>query len=248
MKRILLAGLALTMIAAAGPSSAADLPAPRSPATSSGMNWTGCYVGLAVGEGKSIDSGLLVSRVFNGGVEGAVPGGQPVTFSIGAVAGGQLGCNYQVDALFLVGIEGEGFWSGLGRDNVLSDTTSSPRNKAFYDVAVRTGFVMLNKMLIYGKVGAFWSQQSYDMTSASTGAFLTATGSWTAPGVIGGLGLDYAITNHWIARGEFDLMIAMATTSLATNFVSGPLVLTGPTSQTMFTGKIISKLGLSYKF
>jgi len=43
-------------------------------------------------------------------------------------------------------------------------------------------------------------------------------------------------------------MIAMATTSLATNFVSGPLVLTGPTSQTMFTGKIISKLGLSYKF
>ena len=255
MKRILLAGLALTMIAAAGPSSAADLSLPlrRPPAIPSGMNWTGCYVGIAAGEGEAFDSGLTGTRVFNGQLPqglvlpGFVPGGTPVVFSVGAFAGGQLGCNYQMNAI-VVGIEGEGFWSGLAHDNVLGGTTSSPRNKAFYDAAVRFGFVIFDRALLYGKLGAVWSQQSYDLTAQAPGAVLIATGSWTAPGVIGGIGVDYAITNNWIARAEVDLMFAMATTTLDTTFTLGPLVFTGPSSQTMMTGKVISKLGLSYKF
>jgi hypothetical protein len=36
----------------------------------------------------------------------------PIFHDAGAIAGGQAGCNYQMQQL-VVGIEGEGWWSGL---------------------------------------------------------------------------------------------------------------------------------------
>jgi outer membrane immunogenic protein len=251
MKRMLLAGLAFTTMVAAGPVSAADLPVRRSPAMPTLMNWTGCYVGIAGGEGKAFDTGLAGGRVLNGllplGVP--VPGGPPLLISYGGFAGGQVGCNYQFTAV-IVGIEGEGFWADFGRETVLGGSTSSPKNRSFYDVAVRFGFVILDRTLLYGRMGAIWSQQSYDLTAQLPGAVLTATGSWTSPGVTAGVGVEYALTNYWIARLEMDLIYTMSTTTLATTLVAAPPfgVFTGPSSQTMMGGKILTKLGLSYKF
>src|SRR5262249_21300093 len=55
--------------------------------------WTACYAGLHAGGGVMFDDWTF----RNGG---------------GGLAGGQLGCNYQAGRIVL-GIEGEGWWSGL---------------------------------------------------------------------------------------------------------------------------------------
>jgi outer membrane immunogenic protein len=251
VKRLLFASLALTTIVAAGPLSAADLALRKGPEVPPVMNWSGCYVGIAGGEGKSIDTGLVGTRVLNGAIPVGVPvpGGPPLLFSIGGYFGGQVGCNYQINTI-VVGIEGEGFWSSIARTTVLGGSTSLPGNRSFYDVAGRFGFIILGSTLLYAKIGAFWSEQSYNLTAiqAVPPAVLTATGSWTAPGGIAGFGVEYAMTNNWIARLEGDVMLGMATTTLATTLVAGPVTFAGPSTQTMMTAKILTKLGLSYKF
>jgi outer membrane immunogenic protein len=252
VKRLLFASLALTTIAAAGPVSAADMALRKAPMMAPpSVSWTGCHVGIAGGAGLAADTGLVGTRALNGGIPAGVPvpGGPPLLFSIGGFAGGQLGCDYQVNFI-AIGIEAEGFWSDIGRTTVLGGSTSTVRNPAFYDVAARFGFVILEQIFLYGKLGAIWTQQSYSLTAAQVGppGVLTATGSFTAPGGLFGIGVEYAMTNHWIARGEADLVFAMATTNLATTLAVPAGTFTGPSAQSMVRAGALTKIGLSYKF
>jgi outer membrane immunogenic protein len=68
-------------------------PIYKAPPPAPVYNWTGCYIGVSTGGGTLNDHWI-----------GEIGGG--------GLAGGQLGCNYQRGAA-VVGIEGEGFWSGL---------------------------------------------------------------------------------------------------------------------------------------
>jgi hypothetical protein len=90
---------------------------------------------------------IRASKMGKGGVD---------RHGIGGLAGGQIGCNYQTGMLVL-GIEGEGFWSGMKvtRDAFAGTTlvtTGSIRNKCDYDVAGRIG-VAFDRALVYGKAG-----------------------------------------------------------------------------------------------
>ena len=95
MKKLLLGSMLAAMIAA--PAMAADLPAKAPPYVAPAWSWTGCYVGVHAGGG--IHHSDYTDDAGQGG-------------NIGAVAGGQAGCNYQIRQL-VVGIEGEAYWANL---------------------------------------------------------------------------------------------------------------------------------------
>jgi len=143
--RNLLLGAAMSL-AVVGGVAAADLPVyGKGPAWS----WTGCYVGAQAGGGAMSD---------------------PWTSSrgVGALGGGQVGCNYQTGHL-VFGIEGDGWASGIiakHHEQVpTNDFSSQTSNRWDFDVALRAGIAM-DRALIYGKAGAVWSR--HDMSSVNT--------------------------------------------------------------------------------
>lgn len=230
MKKTLLAGVMLAAFAAAGSASAADLAvkapyAPLAPA----FSWTGFYIGAQAGGGAQFDT-------FTG------------KDGVGALAGGVLGYNYQITNAFVVGIEGEGFWSNIRSRSDFASLTpggfssnSTETNQSFYDVAVRFGYLRFERTMVYGKVGAVWSNQKYNYNDSNGSSI---NGSWTTPGVLIGAGFEHAITNNWLLRWETDLLVFNSTD--ATFNVGG----TGfaPTTQTVNSINVVSKLGVSYKF
>src|ERR1700719_3477580 len=99
MTKALLAAVAIALPSIAGPAIAADMPldAPwRAPAAA--FSWTGCYFGAHVGGGwarKDItDPVLLVQDTILGA--GTTTGVTTASISpVGALVGGDLGCDYQ---------------------------------------------------------------------------------------------------------------------------------------------------------
>src|SRR4051794_1578033 len=131
MKTII--AVAAAILSSASVAAAADLAMKPTPyaAPAPVSTWTGCYIGAHGGAGVLHDQGfqeigLLGDRHGTGGL-----------------AGGQIGCNYQ-SGMLVVGIEGEGFWSGMrvNVDQFSGSTlvlTQSIKNKWDYDVAFRMG-------------------------------------------------------------------------------------------------------------
>jgi outer membrane immunogenic protein len=236
MKRMLFSSLVVSAVIATGYASAADLAYRAPVAVAPAFSWTGFYIGAQGGAGEQFASILGGSGLGIGGGQGA-----------GAFAGGQIGYNYQINGL-VIGIEGEGLWSNIKSRQDVSvgglagiALTSTQTNKAFYDVAVRLGYTLNDRTLIYSKLGAVWSNQNF---SLNVNAPLSVSASWTAPGVLIGGGFEYAITNNWTARFETDFLLYAATDA---NFnVTGPTTTT--ITATTNNVNIIAKIGASYKF
>jgi outer membrane immunogenic protein len=213
---------------AANASMAAYAFAPVAPAT---YNWTGCYAGAHAGGGVLFDAGWQqegLARDRHGS---------------GALAGGQLGCNYQTGML-VVGVEGEGFWSGIGNtaDQFSGNSlfsTAHVKNKADFDIAARFG-VASGRALVYGKAGWVWSKFSWDYMEQS--GYAENAGA-TLDGLLIGLGLEYGITTNWTAKFEYDYLGFNAKNVLVTT--SDPSF---TYTQNMSAYKHIFKLGLNYLF
>jgi outer membrane immunogenic protein len=241
MKRKLLLGAVLAALTA-GSATAADMAVKARPVVAPApvFTWTGCYIGAHAGAGVLLDQG------FQDG--GGVPADR---HGIGGLAGGQVGCNYQTGMLVL-GIEGEGFWSGMKvtRDDFSGTrlvNTTSIRNKWDYDVAARIG-VAFDRALVYGKAG--WVAAGFDWTSNQV-LFCgidcpVTTGSATLDGLLIGVGLEYAFTNNWTAKFEYDYLGFGARN---VNFVTVfPLGGTSIQTQSVSADKHIFKIGVNYLF
>jgi outer membrane immunogenic protein len=236
---IISAALAVSAILSVGTASAADIPMKAAPRVAPAFSWTGCYLGVHGGGGVLLDKG------FNNLAAADKHG-------IGALAGGQIGCNYQTGMLVL-GIEGEGFWSGM---EVKSESfftndprpfeTSSIRNKYDYDVAGRFGLAF-DRALVYGKAG--WVASRFDWYSRTLnfcGNCQTTTGSATLDGLLIGIGLEYAFLNNWTAKFEYDYL------GFGAKNVNFTTVFTNGTSfnqlQNVSADKHIFKVGVNYLF
>jgi opacity protein-like surface antigen len=107
MERFLLAGVVALGLAI--PAAAADLPASR-PAPAPYVvppffNWTGCYVGVEGGGNWGRSEQVARSGPFGGS---SITG----TFDLsGGIAGGTVGCNYQLGSTFVIGIENDISWT-----------------------------------------------------------------------------------------------------------------------------------------
>ena len=121
------------------------------------FSWTGCYVGAHVG-GTNVNTSIATN--FEGTGRTADDNGT------GAIAGGQLGCNYQ-QGNWVFGVEGEGAWSNSKATNSLTfspgaSETLITKNTSDFSIAGRAG-IAFDRTLIYGKGG--WAWGSFDFNS-----------------------------------------------------------------------------------
>jgi outer membrane immunogenic protein len=235
VNKILCLAVSSLVVAFATHAGAADvsLPTFKAPAPTV-YSWTGCYVGAHGGAGGLYENWS----------------GEP---GIGGLAGGQLGCNYQMGMLVL-GIEGEGFWSGM-KDTGSYTYFDSPtdygsgattvKNTWDADIAARFGLA-IDRALIYGKAGVAWgafnfaSNNQYCCTST-----YTYNAASTLTGLIIGIGLEYGITANWTAKFEYDYLDFPAKNIYAPEIYNG---VTEPGTASYGGFAQIFKLGVNYKF
>jgi len=246
MKRLLLASSALAF---AGSAMAADLqPAPRmavkAPMVAAvPFSWTGCYIGAEAGYGwgnKDFRDPLAANFADVGQVvRDRVSGG---------LAGGQVGCNYQVASNWVLGIEGDIAWAnitGSTADPFFNGKNMSAKTDALAAVTGRVGYTW-DRVMLYGKGGGAWARDRYDIVAnffpglvppADYRASETRFG-WTA-----GVGVEWAFSGNWSAKLEYDHY----------DFGSRRNNLTDPVSGFVIPADIrqridVVKVGLNYNF
>jgi len=140
----------------------------------------------------------------------------------GAIAGGQVGCNYQAQQ-FVVGVEGEGWWSGLKNkrtDNSTTTTTggdivsgaaastlltatdtqtnfSETKNRWDAALSLRAGYAV-DRLLFYGKAGVVWggfnfSGSSSDLQTINGDFFQSSASSFSGSHTLTGMLLGFGV-------------------------------------------------------
>lgn len=203
MKKLLLASSALMF---AGTAFAADLP-PRLPvkaplAAPVPFTWTGCYIGAQAGYGRGNKD---FANASDPSLEQDIgPPGAVVRDRIdGGLVGGQLGCNYQFGSNWVIGLEGDYDWSDL-KGNVTDPFFGGKNLYAKTDwLASATGRVgySWDRVLFYAKGGAAWTRDQYEamVVTAPTFSANESRSGWTA-----GFGVEWAFTDNWSAKLEYD--------------------------------------------
>jgi len=230
MMRILLGGVgisALLIAAPLGTANAADMPLKAPPIVAPAFSWTGCYIGAHAGYGWGRNTNEFGNAVASGVTENE---GFPAEFgpfnhnTSGGVAGGQLGCNYQTASNWVIGVEGELFWSGIRGSFTAPEDGADPgqfsrfesSNRWDGDLALRAGFVS-GMNLFYGKagvaVGSFKYTEWHDDFPTVHSCFLinpaspltcSATVTNTRAGLLLGAGWEHAFTTQWSFKVEYD--------------------------------------------
>lgn len=191
---------------------AADLPAKpytKAPPPPPPFSWTGFYVGANIG-GAWARNGwrdpLFLTDYHNN--SGAF------------IGGGQMGGNYQIGN-FVIGGEWDFDWAGNNNNNNNNTTgvlvpgvgaiAVTGHNHWVTTVAARFGYAVDN-WLMYGKAGGGWvGNNNWTITNVTTGVSLTCgnfinncgnnTGGWLV-----GAGYEYAFTNNWTVRLEYNYL------------------------------------------
>jgi len=199
------------------------------------LPWTGVYVGANGGYGWANSS---VSYTANDtaaqqGTCGGVGHGTCIPLAgfteRGALAGGQLGFNWQINSHWLTGVEADYQWADIAGAGTSAfhlgnvGTTSMFANetiKSFGTVRARMGVIIANPLLLYGtgglafgRVGETFSSTSAGSGSVSSGGFsyvctaggpacFAGTSSKTMLGWTAGAGAEYAITSHLTLKTE----------------------------------------------
>jgi outer membrane immunogenic protein len=197
-----------TLLLASFGANAADLkmpvkapPAPMPPP----FSWTGFYIGGNIGGAWAhhnwSDSFFGVN--FDGGNNNGV-----------FIGGGQVGGNYQINN-FVIGVEGTFDWAANNNNNTtgviipgfggnLFQVTANDR--WISTLAARLG-IAYDRALFYVKGGGGWiGADSVTITNLTTGASITGSTNNTLSGFLVGGGLEYAFTNNWTLKVEYDYL------------------------------------------
>jgi outer membrane immunogenic protein len=246
MRKLFLASVAFVALNAASSVLAADMRTPvykAQPAYTPVpvFSWTGCYIGVHAGGGWQVSS-----YTTEGGADSGV----------GALGGAQVGCNGQWRQ-FVIGLEGE-FWGSTLHDrsyfqneNFTDDRYS--RNRWDGAISVRSG-VAFDRAFVYGKLGVVWGKFDYTTDGSSIfQVFNTSTqrGDAIFTGVLIGAGFEYALTDNWTTKFEYnyiDYGNKVVTLTDVVCFVSEPCFTRTPSNRTIKEVKQIAKLGINYKF
>ena len=212
MKKLIMA----VVLAALGIGSAlaADLP-PKSPPPPyrppppvvTMFNWTGFYVGIHGGADwfENRWGAPLTANNIAGGCPGCpVPVG--VNSGTSWLVGGQIGANYQISSMVVVGIEGEGSWTGLKSQNVslfIPPSLDKTKTDAIGTVAARLG-VAWDRSLWYLKGGGAWAHSKYTTTLVAAPATDAQSASDTRWGWVAGAGVEWAFFDNWSVKVEYE--------------------------------------------
>jgi outer membrane immunogenic protein len=206
-KFVILTAMALSL---GTPVFAADIAvkAPPPPPPPPVFSWTGFYVGGNVGGAWSnnrwTDSLFLTN--FGNNNNGVF------------IGGGQIGGNYQIGQ-FVIGGEWDFDWAANNHNNNgiiipgVGNIVVTNNNRWITTVAARFGWA-IDHWLLYGKAGGGWvGNNNLTISNLTTGVSFTCgtftsftncgnnTGGWLV-----GAGFEYAFTNNWTVKVEYDYL------------------------------------------
>jgi outer membrane immunogenic protein len=266
MRKLLLAGIALAACVT-GPAMAADLPVKAPPmVAAASFNWSRCYVGAHAGYGWGRNRNDFGNAIASGPTEGFE--NFPAEFgpfhhnTSGPVVGGQIGCNYQFAPNWLVGVEGELWWSGIKGGSTAPEDFADPgqfsrfesRNLWDADIALRFGTVLLGRNFLYGKVGVAWGNFRYtewhdDFPSTHAcpnGGTCSVSITTTRPGLLLGVGWEHALTfppgDHWTIKLEYNYI------NYGTHNIAYPSAGAGLPNFPVRDDKHVIKVGVNFYF
>jgi outer membrane immunogenic protein len=225
-------GLAASTVVCVFAAQAADLPPRTIPAAVAPVayaapvyNWSGFYIGGNAGAGFS-----------NSSWSDPITGTNNTFDKTGFIGGGQVGANWQINALVL-GIEGDFDWTGLngsGHDSL--GNTINTNTQWTSTVTGRIG-AAFDRLLIYGKGGVAFA---HDNDSVDTIAGSTASASMTRTGWTAGGGFEYAFAPNWTAKIEYDFL------GFGSEALNLPTVPSYTTNASLNVQEI--KAGINFKF
>jgi len=190
-------GVALAALASL-PAGAADITPgaqPAIPARSAYIPvrfmWTGFYLGAGVGYASG-------SASFNDPFV-APTVGSPLYK--GLLVPGIMGLNYQFDTVVL-GVEGD-FTGSWMKGSTIDSTGNNLQTEIFWTASItgRLGLAF-DRVLLYGKGGVAFDYDRDTVLVLPGGT--QAQGSTNRVGWSVGGGVEYAVTEHWTARLEYD--------------------------------------------
>ncbi|CAM5765060.1 porin [Labrys miyagiensis] len=192
MKRLLIAASTLAIVS--GTATAADLaPQPVEPVVPVivPFSWTGFYAGVHAGAVFTNSSARVGGVDFNS------------LDNTGFIGGAHLGYNYQFDGGFVVGLEGDIDYTSLDKDTstVLGGTLFTANIKSEWQgsIRARVGYAF-DRFLPYITGGVAFGDEKF--TAVQTVPFARVSNSDTRTGWTIGAGLEYALTDNWLLRGE----------------------------------------------
>jgi outer membrane immunogenic protein len=184
---------------------AADLPMAPAPAYKAPavvapiFSWTGFYLGGNLGAGWQ--NGNVTDNFF--GVNWNT--NNNATFA----GGGQVGFNYQFGS-FVAGVEGDFDWFANNNNNTAGVTAfgttlqGSDNGRWLTTLTGRFGYAA-DHVLFYGKGGGAWvGSNNLSVMNVATGTSVAFANNNTNTGWTAGAGVEWAFTQNWTARVEYD--------------------------------------------
>jgi outer membrane immunogenic protein len=217
MNKLFFLGASTLALVVAQSAVAADFPM-KAPTFAERFTWTGCYLGGHVGgawqQKDATDPVLLVQDNAAFGTPGNTVGTTTARVnSSGAIYGGQIGCDYQFAPSWVVGVEGAVSAGSLDGSTRVPFQAAVAFPGETELVRVRTDFIptvtarlgyAVDHWLFYGKGGIAWTNDKYSITGTFTGVPFDAEGLGMRTGWTAGAGAEWAFTNDWSARLEYD--------------------------------------------
>ncbi|GAA2849584.1 outer membrane immunogenic protein [Aminobacter aminovorans] len=182
------------LVAFAGSARAADVVVEEAaPILPAGFVWTGGYVGIQAGWQWGRDH----TEEFIGGV---ATGFDEDLDSDGFIGGVHAGYNWQSGQV-VYGIEGDFEFAAVDGGYRLDNDNGTDFDMNWQaSIRGRLGFVPMERLLVYGTVGAAFANLEYTYVSAGTTfeSFDETKVGWTA-----GAGIEYAVTDNITTRLEY---------------------------------------------
>jgi outer membrane immunogenic protein len=245
MKSHLLAGASVAVIVAAGSANSADLAvpykAPLAPAPQ--FSWTGCHIGTSGGLGAGHTQ--WTDTQPDGNIDGNTASARTANTDMsGAVYGGQIGCDMQVNGNWVIGVGGmmsAADVTGTNQDQFNNPWTLRDRIDWFGSATGRIGWAV-NSVLLYTKGGFAFAHNKFEIENSGV---TLGTPSSTRIGWTLGSGVEWAFAPSWSVFAETNYYCfgnQTETFNLVPGFINPPTTIN--TKQTLET----LTFGVNYKF
>ncbi len=217
-------------------------------------DWRGFYAGVHAGAGLDLAD---VKDPFGGSIYG------DTVRAPGALAGGQLGYNWQI-ASAVLGLEAEASWADMdGTDTCFAysgfyfSSNCHAHVDALGTLTGRLGWALANdgRTLLYGKAGLAWKHASTDAyVNRETERLSTGIDEVRWGFAVGG-GIERALSNRWSFKTEYDFLgfgdedFAAPKSHYQTVVGDPGTIVTIPqTATSVASGVHQLKVGLNYRF